>query len=62
MDMRKNAKRLTLSKETLRNLEPDRMDGIEGGAPPTRRADCTVSKEYSLCETCGIACTIDCTF
>ena len=60
--MKKHAKRLTLSKETLRNLESDRMAGVEGGISPSRRPNCTTSKEYSLCETCGIACTIDCTF
>lgn len=60
--MKKNARKLTLSKETLRSLASDQMVGVEGGEPPaTGRRDC-YSKVFSFCETCGIACTIDCHF
>jgi hypothetical protein len=51
--MKKSIKKLTLAKETLRNLNEDQIADVVGGAP---------SKRYSDCGSCGIACTvIDCT-
>jgi natural product precursor len=51
--MKKTIKKLTLAKETLRNLNEDQMADVAGGVP---------SKRYSDCGSCGIACTyIDCT-
>jgi hypothetical protein len=58
--MKKNsAKKLSLSRETLRSLEENQMLGVEGGArPQTRRPDCYT--QYTYCGSCGIACTVDC--
>ena len=51
--MKKSIKKLTLAKETLRNLNEDQMADVAGGVP---------SKRYSDCGSCGIACTyVDCT-
>jgi natural product precursor len=51
--MKKSIKKLTLAKETLRNLNEDQMSDVAGGVP---------SKRYSDCGSCGIACTyVDCT-
>lgn len=51
--MRKNTTpgRLTLSRETLRNLAGEPLRGAEGGAANT-------SLQYSRCDSCGIACTV----
>ena len=55
----KKTKKLTLNRETLRNLEENRMAEIAAGAPPpTLRRDCYT--QYTYCGSCGIACTIDC--
>ena len=51
--MKKSIKKLTLAKETLRNLNEDQIADVVGGV---------ASKRYSDCGSCGIACTvIDCT-
>ena len=50
--MKKTIKKLTLAKETLRNLNEDQIANVVGGVQ---------SKRYSDCGSCGIACTvIDC--
>jgi hypothetical protein len=50
--MKKTIKKLTLAKETLRNLNEEQIADVVGGV---------VSKRYSDCGSCGIACTvIDC--
>lgn len=50
--MKKTIKKLTLGKETLRNLNEEQVAGVVGGVH---------SKRYSDCGSCGIACTvIDC--
>jgi natural product precursor len=48
--MKKSIQKLTLSKETLRNLTEEQMQDIAGG---------NNSKVYSECpdKSCGIACT-----
>jgi hypothetical protein len=49
--MKKSIKKLALAKETLRNLNEDQMGNVAGG----------ITKRYSDCGSCGIACTvIDC--
>lgn len=50
--MKKNAlKKLSLHKETVRNLTDEKL-GEVGGALP-------VSTQYSVCpQSCGIACTV----
>lgn len=58
--MKKTKKlKLALNKETLRSLEENRMTAVDGGAPPSQRPEC-LSKNFSECDTCGIACTWDC--
>lgn len=58
--MKKTRKlKLSLNKETLRSLEENRMAAVAGGAPPTSRPEC-FSKFFSYCDTCGIACTVEC--
>jgi hypothetical protein len=47
--MKKQIKKLTLNKETLRDLEENRMREVAAGAPPLN----------SHFHTCGIACTVD---
>ncbi len=50
--MKKSIKKLALAKETLRNLNEDQIANVAGG----------ITKRYSDCGSCGIACTyIDCT-
>jgi ribosomal protein S14 len=48
--MKKTVKKLSLSRETLRNLNEELL-GIAGGAVDT-------SLQYSRCASCGIACTV----
>ena len=51
--MKKQVKKLTLNRETLRDLDENRMSEVAGGDP---------SRKYTNCGSCGIACTvIDCT-
>lgn len=52
--MKKSIKKLSLAKETLRNLNEEQLNEVAGGAK---------SEQYSRCPelSCGIACTyIDC--
>ncbi|HEX6901618.1 MAG TPA: class I lanthipeptide [Thermoanaerobaculia bacterium] len=50
--MKKSIKKLSLAKETLRNLNEEQLQDVAGGVK---------SKNYSDCGSCGIACTvIDC--
>ena len=54
--MKKSIKKLTLAKETLRNLNEEQLENVGGAA--------VKSKRYSECPdlSCGIACTyINCT-
>ncbi|MFL6195192.1 MAG: class I lanthipeptide [Thermoanaerobaculia bacterium] len=44
------SRKLTLTKETLRNLEDSKLEAVAGGDP---------SRKYTNCGSCGIACTID---
>ena len=63
--MKKNrVNKLTLNKETLRNLDESRMSNVAGAATNnfncyTKTPDCYT--QYTYCGSCGIACTIDCT-
>ena len=51
--MKKQIKKLTLNRETLRDLDENRLHEVAGGVP---------SHKYTNCGSCGIACTvIDCT-
>jgi hypothetical protein len=52
--MKKSLNKLTLSKETLRNLNEDQIGDVVGGADK--------SLQYSRCinNSCGIACTLNC--
>lgn len=43
-------KKLTLSRETLRNLAEESLRNAEGGIE--------TSLQYSRCDSCGIACTV----
>jgi hypothetical protein len=43
-----NLKKLTLSKETLRGLDTEKLAEVAGGDP---------SNKYTNCGSCGIACT-----
>lgn len=43
-----NLKKLTLSKETLRGLDTEKLAEVAGGDP---------SRKYTNCGSCGIACT-----
>ena len=50
--VKKSIKKLSLAKETLRNLNEEQLQDAIGGVK---------SKNYSDCGSCGIACTvIDC--
>lgn len=50
--MKKTVKKLSLNRETLRNLNEEQLENIDGGAV-------VKSKQYSECPdlSCGIACT-----
>jgi natural product precursor len=48
--MKKQVKKLTLNKETLRTLDESQMHEVAGGDP---------SHKYTKCGSCGIACTVD---
>ena len=50
--MKKTVKKLTLNRETLRNLNEEQLENIGGGAV-------VKSKQYSECPdlSCGFACT-----
>jgi hypothetical protein len=43
-------KKLALSRETLRNLSDQALNGVAGGAK-------TLSCHWSDCDTCGIVCS-----
>jgi hypothetical protein len=45
-----NLKKLTLSKETLRGLDAEKLAEVAGGDD--------TSIQYSHCGSCGIACTV----
>jgi len=45
-----NLKKLTLSKETLRGLDAEKLADVAGGGD--------TSIQYSHCGSCGIACTV----
>ena len=47
--MKKNFKKLALSKETLRDLNDEKLAAVAGQA---------TSAQYSRCDSCGIACTV----
>lgn len=51
--MKKSIKKLSLNKETLRNLNEEQLNEVAGGKK---------SDVYSECpdKSCGIACTIEC--
>jgi hypothetical protein len=52
VSVKKSIKKLSLAKETLRNLNEEQLQDAIGGVK---------SKNYSDCGSCGIACTvIDC--
>ena len=53
MKKNKNLK-LSLNRETLRALEDSQTAHVDGGQPTKNTC------QYTLCGSCGIACTIDC--
>jgi hypothetical protein len=56
LTVKKTIKKLTLNRETLRNLNEEQLENVGGAADK--------SKQYSACPdlSCGIACTyINCT-
>ena len=50
--MKRNAKKLTLNRETLRDLNERALHGVKG-ANNTVVASC----QWSDCDTCGIVCS-----
>jgi hypothetical protein len=63
--MKKRLKKLTLSKETLRSLEPTRLGDIAGGRTNTACNTCQISFcicSGDTCDSCPLqGCTGDCT-
>jgi hypothetical protein len=50
--MRKNLKRLRLSRETLRHLQPRALGGVKGGGGETYEIDTTCACT-DTCDTCA---------
>lgn len=54
--------KLTLSKETLRSLDQNRLSAVAGGVTfdncNSKQPGCNT--QYTNCGSCGIACTVDC--
>jgi hypothetical protein len=57
--MRKGLKRLTLNKETLRNLDPRLLNAV-GGYPVSTASDCNACGSYDCTGGCTFTCDSSC--
>jgi hypothetical protein len=54
-------RRLTLRRETLSELQSDELGAVVGAISAPNLLCALLTIRYSQCETCGIACTYQCT-